>query len=1843
MNGVPILDNTTAITDTLTFSATEGHNGAVFRCVVTDEEDGVTIYSDPATLIVLMAPVILTNPEDQTVVVGQRATFQVIATGNPAVVYQWERRLPTGGGWNAIPGATRSSYRTVPTTMADDQTEFRCIVSNSEGNETSSIATLTVEPRLPTFVIHPEDRVLQVGEVAVFRVWALGTDLEYQWQMRPSGYAWTDIPGATETAYSTGPVNVADHHAAQYRCRVNNQGYTTFVFSNAATITIIGAPTITKHPTDQTVNEGETATFSIEVTGSTYQWEKRPWGGTWAAIPGATSTSYTTPPATMADHKARFRCLVTNDVGTVTSGIATLTVLGAGAPVITSHPANRTVYEGQTASFTVVATGTSPLSYQWQERPPAGTWGDIPGEMSDSYTTPLVSLADNGTRFRCIVTNNEGTATTGPATLTVLAPTLPAVITEPINQTACVGGTATFSVVATDSGPLNYQWQRRNGAPWVDIPGATSDTYTTPPLIPTDDGARFRCRVGNAAGSVDSDPAILTVWTPGAPPHINDPTDQMVCEGETATFSVTVLDPCPPDSFLWQVSIDDGASWNNATAGTGETTDTYTTEPVDITTHDGYLYRCRAHNTEGNTFSASARLTVDQTLPTITTQPTPQTVCDGQTATFSIAATSPCPINGYQWQVSTDDGASWAAVTTGSGATSNTYTTEPVDIATHDGYLYRCRVRNDAGGTNSAPARLTVDQTLPTITTQPTPQTVCVGQTATFSVAATSPCPLSYRWQFSTDGGASWTNVTNGTGLTTDTYTTISALAGHDGRMFRCRVRNDAGATLSDPAMLTVDQTSPTITTQPANQTVCIGQTATFSVVATSPCPLSYRWQFSTDDGSTWTNVTGGVGQTAATFTTIPTVALDDGTQFRCRVTNAAGNTFSLGAVLTVDNQPPIITTQPANQTVCIGQTATFSVVATSPCPLTYRWQFSTDNGGTWNNVTGGVGQTADTFTTVPTVAADDGVQFRCRVSNAAGPTISLAAVVTVDSTPPAITTQPANQTVCEGETATFSVVAAGPCPITSYQWQFSTNNGGTWSNVTGGVGQTAATFTTVPTVAAEDGTHFRCRVRNDAGDTFSLAGVLTVDSTPPVIATQPANQAVCVGQTAIFSVVATGPCPPLSYKWQFSTNNGGTWNDVTGGVGFDTATFTTIPNTAPDDGTQFRCQLTNAAGTTNSLAAVLTVDDVPPAITTQPAPQTVCEGDTATFSVVATTGCPPVSYQWQFSTDDGATWNNVTGGLGFDAASFTTVPNTAADDGTQFRCQLTNAAGTTNSLAAVLTVGNGPPTITTNPANQTVCEGQTATFSVAATTGCPPISYQWQFSADNGGTWNNVTGGVGFDTASFTTVPSSAADNGTQFRCQVTNTAGTTNSLAAVLTVDDAPPAITTNPANQTVCEGDTATFSVVAITGCPPISYQWQFSTDDGGTWNPVTGGVGQTADTFTTVPTIAAEDGTQFRCRVSNAAGIADSLAAILTVGNGPPTITTNPANQTVTEGDTATFSVVASSPCLPLSYQWREYDGSSWSNIPGATSDTYTTPPTDLEDDGLLFLCRVRNDAGFNDSSAASLTVESTVLPVITQQPQDQAVYEGDTATFTVVATGPGPLSYQWERDGSYITGATSSSYITDPVLAADDGARFRCDVSSAGNTVTSNEARLTVLTEPTAAFPFAEDFETGVLEEYWSTNSTGNGRILVTSFNDPAAGSYHLTMDSANWMSPALNEVLLNVNLAGETGVMLSFLHKEFNDDNHVMPSTFVGSHNSDGVAISQDGNTWYKVQGLTSVDGTTSEWQAFEVDLDAAAAAAGIGYNTAFKIKFQQYGKNPIVSGSFRFSDGFAFDDIELY
>ncbi len=266
----------------------------------------------------------------------------------------------------------------------------------------------------PTIAAQPASQIVTVGQPATFSVSASGTaPLRYQWLKNNA-----NIGGATGASYTT-PATLAGDNGAKFDVVVSNSAGS--ITSSMATLTVNAAavaPTITTDPVNQTVNAGQTATFSVAATGTAplnYQWQRNS-----ANISGATAASYTTPATTSADNGATFDVIVSNSAGSKTSTTATLTVNAAAvAPTITTQPANQTATIGQTATFSVTATGTAPLSYQWQKNS-----GDISGATSASYTTPATISGDNGAKFDVLVSNSVGSQTSTMATLTVNAVTV---------------------------------------------------------------------------------------------------------------------------------------------------------------------------------------------------------------------------------------------------------------------------------------------------------------------------------------------------------------------------------------------------------------------------------------------------------------------------------------------------------------------------------------------------------------------------------------------------------------------------------------------------------------------------------------------------------------------------------------------------------------------------------------------------------------------------------------------------------------------------------------------------------------------------------------------------------------------------------------------------------------------------------------------------------------------------------------------------------------------------------------------------------------------------------------------------------------------------------------------------------------------------------------------------------------------------------------------------------------------------------------------------------------------------------------------------------------------------
>jgi hypothetical protein len=221
--------------------------------------------------------------------------------------------------------------------------------------------------------------------------------------------------------------------------------------------------------------------------------------------------------------------------------------------------------------------------------------------------------------------------------------------------------------------------------------------------------------------------------------------------------------------------------------------------------------------------------------------------------------------------------------------------------------------------------------------------------------------------------------------------------------------------------------------------------------------------------------------------------------------------------------------------------------------------------------------------------------------------------------------------------------------------------------------------------------------------------------------------------------------------------------------------------------------------------------------------------------------------------------------------------------NGYQYRVIVTGACPpAVTSAVATLTVSSSI-TITGNPSNATICEGTNTSFTAAASgTG---LTYQWEVSTDGGGSWNNVAnGGVysGATTATLTITGALPSMNGYRYRAVASNPPCTPGiTTAAILTVNTFP-VVTAHPQDATICEGAGNTFSVSATTGVGVLSYQWQVSTDGGGTYNNISGA---TSSSLALTLLTAGANNYRYRVVVTAGCGSVTSNAAVLTVNTYP----------------------------------------------------------------------------------------------------------------------------------------------------------------------------------------------------------------------------------------------------------------------------------------------------------------------------------------------------------------------
>ncbi len=1380
------------------------------------------------------------------------------------------------------------------------------------------------------------------------------------------------------------------------------------------------------------------------------------------------------------------------------------------APAIIVPPVNTSVTASYSATFTVAASGSGTLNYQWYSNGVA-----ISGATGTSYTTAPTTAANNGASITVMVTSaaGYGAVSSTAVTLTVVSPASVAITGQPQSQTVTVGQGATLNVVATGSPQLNYQWFQ-NGAV---VQSGPQRSYTT--AVATVPGsASFYVIVSNPLGQVQSATATITINAATPVSIVTQPVNQIVATNQPVQLTALVAGS-GPYTYQWVFTPKGGSPTILLSNTQSSSTISYTVLAMSAANVGAYTVTVNNAANAAVT-SVAAQLTlappgINLALNMPATASSSQNACTDKTTVPPLSGVN---CLGAENAVDGNLNTRWASASAGAPPTTPVAAVDPSWL---QGDLGSVQAFNTVilNWENAAAAQYRIQYTNSDPATNPTWIDAFVNNTGAGGMDTLNFPTVQGRYvrmlgtQRTTQYGYSLFefqvyNVPQ-CGGANERYTLSTAnpnlvLDNLLGLTWTRTIQTD---TVTGSQFTGIDAANycSTLNMRIPSQSEALSISGTNN----ASCAFPGAW-------NTWTST---VDPNDASETALVNF---DGTSSYKVTNNWPGAT--LCAVGSFAASAPTITTQPQAASVTAGQAATFSVTAKgSPTPA-YQWL---------RNGTAIAGATASAYITPATATTDNGAQFSVTASNSSGSvtsataTLTVTAAVTIPTPPPTPTPTPGPGNTSPNDTA-ISGFGTGPVPSGPNLALNKTITASGSENVT-----------VYPPTAAIDG-----NLTSRWSSAFVDPSWIQVD----LGSVQPIGQVVLRWERAYgtqYTIQVSSDGTTFTPVFTQTNGLGGSENLVLPTVN---ARYVRMNGT----------QRSTAYG--YSLWEFEVYGPVAPTIVTQPVAQTVSAGTSAQFTVVAG-GNAPFTYQWL---------RNGTVLTGSTAATYTTPVLSAVDSGAQFTVTVTNAGGSVTSSAAALTVTNPTPgtanlalyKVTTSSGDENAglsplnaVDGNLTTRWSSAFVdnawmqtdlGSPMLinkvvlywenaygkAYQLQVSND-GQTWTTVytqsAGQGGVETINFPAV----VDRFIRFQ-GITRATAYGYSLFEFQVYGANVPAIVTQPASQTVAAGATATFSVVA-SGTAPFTYQWSLN------------GIAllnATSATYTTAALGSGDSGGVFTVTITNAAGSTTSAAAHLTVTSTTPTGRNLALHQPVMESGSENESNlgVAFAVDGSASTRWSSaFVDPSWIYVDLSTAQTVNQVILRWENAyGKVYQIQVSNDAqtwttvftqpagqggveniAFAPVSARFVRMYGTVrasaygyslyefevygpsaAPTITTQPTNQSANVGSSATFTVTAGGTGPFTYQWLKNGVAIAGATAASYTTPALASSDSGEQFTVTIANSGGTVTSAVATLTV-----GAYTVYPGF-VGVDLNNNTNGVWANNQIFVTVIGiDPATNKF----------------------------------------------------------------------------------------------------------------------------------------
>jgi hypothetical protein len=1384
-------------------------------------------------------PTVTTQPGSTTVCSGSTASFTAASTTAASPTYQWQVSTNSGSSWNNVSsgtGGATASYTTAATTTSMNGYQYRCVVTDACGTSVnSSAATLTVNTPAGVTLNHTTDSIC-AGSTESVTATPSGGATGGNWTS--SGTGSFSSTTADSTVYTP---STADVTAGTVTLTFTTTGQSSpcgaATATDVVTINPLPGSTITAPTAVCASSTGNTASVPA-ASGGTYGWTIT--GGTITAGSGTRSITF----SANASGNVVLNCTVTSSAG-CSSGGSQNTTISIGSPIstITAPSSVCASSTGNTASVPTASGGT----YSWTI-----SGGTITAGSGTSSITFSANASGNVV-LNCTIVSSGGCSSGGSQNQTVLINALPgSAITAP--SSVCANSTGNTASVPTTSG-ATYGWTISGGTITAGQTGSTV-TFTAG----ASGSVTLNCTVTSSAGCSSGGSQNQTV-TINALPGSAITAPSSVCAssaGNTASVPTT-----SGATYNW--TITGGA----ITAGSGTSSIAFSANASG-----NVVLNCTVTSSAGCSSGGSQNQTV-----TISPTSVGGTVTAALTNLVTGLSTT-ITLSGYtgtiQWQSSTN-GINFNNV---SGATTATYTTPALTQTTY----YQAVVTSGAcSSANSSVATVTVSTSLaaPAITTQPQPQTVCSGSTATFTVAA-SGTPLSYAWYKHANAGwgSAWSasgsggtflgsSTGNNNGAANcnsfDSFGDINTPSGNSWGLYGSTSGGES-VTRSFPATLTNGQV---FQIDMDNGGVDTGVQNGFSLHNSSGAYL-FSFYF-LGGGSDYvyydtSSHTTSVGYTVNGLRVQVIVGTGSPASYVLLITPCGGSTVQYSGVFATTGDPGQITLFNNNP---YGGSANDLFFNSMYAGSAYDNADDYVASGNWSGFDKGDTtpiSSGPTGTSYSTSTGSNGDLYYAIACNSAGDAASTNALLTVNAVPTAQTltgTTPACSSagstiglsssqsgvtyqLYNGASTAGSAVSGTGSAISfgsqtapgTYTVMATMTSGGCTANMTGSVvinsspGITTASPLPPGTqnvaynrsLASSGGsgsgyTYSQTGGNLPTGILLSLGGVLSGTPTVPgtynfTVQVEDSNG--CTGSTALTLVIACNvtisitpasltPTVAASYSQQLSASGGQspyTYAVLTGTLpaGLSLSSGGLISGTPTSDATaNFTVQATDANGCPGTQS--YTVTPACPAITVSGTPPAGTTG--TTYSSTTFTG-RGANGSYTFSKTSGA----LPTGLALSSGGVLSGTPTAA--GTyNFTVTATDTSGCTGSKSASVTISC--PTITVLPASL-----PTEVVNAAYTT---------TITSSGGSGASTFTVGSGLPTG--LSLSTNGALSGTptaagaySFTITATDTNGCTGSTAYTVTVTGAAPVITTNPQPQTVCSGSTATFTVAA-SGAG--SYAW------------------------------------------------------------------------------------------------------------------------------------------------------------------------------------------------------------------------------------------------------------------------------------------------------------------------------------------------------------------------------------------------------------------------------------